>query len=205
MKVTKIILACLLTATMLFAVGCGAASKDGSSAAADGASDSAGDTADSANREAVFGMYDKVSLDQTKEQVDAAVGVAPKENSMLDTAFDYYDENTGFGVNVIYNDKDEVIAKTVIYNSHKDIAPFCTKAVTEDQADSIKDGSTYEEVKGLLGGDGVEVCATELEFDDNKVTKMYRWANSEGTGIQVIFGTDGKSNDTTFFDKQPGT
>ena len=139
-------------------------------------------------------------MDQTKAQVEAALAVAGTESSMLKNSFSYSDPDTGYGVSVLYGDKDTVTSKTLIYSDRKDLAFLCTKKVTQDQADKITDGMTYDQVKTALGGDGIETSSTQIVFEGNKLSSIFIWVNPDGSMIQVVFGTDGTSNDATFFE-----
>jgi len=154
----------------------------------------------SASKETVFAFYDKVDLNQTKQDIDATLGVTPEANEMLEGTYDYYDEATGFGVTVLY-DGDEAIAKTVIITSAKDLAPFCKTTVKEAQLSEIANDITYDDTVKILGGDGVEFNATEMPFADNKIGKMYRWVNKDGSGIWVTYSVDNTVTGCGFFDK----
>lgn len=157
-------------------------------------------SSDSVKRETVFALYNKVQLDQDKAQIDAALGSAGEENSSAVKSYRYMDENHEFGVEVIYDEKQQAIAKTAVYPTHKDIASFIAREVTEAEADKIQKGMQYGEVKELLGGDGVEVNATEIPFENNKISYMYRWANNDGSCVQVVVLTDGTVGNALFFD-----
>ena len=110
--------------------------------------------------------------------------------------------DSGYGVTVIYDSEGQAIAKTVAYGSNKELAPFCEKAVKESQVDQLTQGMSYDQAKTLLGGDGIEVNATELEFADNAIVKMYRWLNADGSGIQIIFGTDNTITNSMYIDNE---
>jgi len=163
-------------------------------------------TTDSGNQsklseDTVFEFYDKVQLDQTKDQVDAELGVAPTESTQMAKLFAYTNEETGFGVSVLINENGQAISKTLIYPVRGDLAFMTSQAVTQEQADQITKGMTYDAVKSLLGGEGIEVSSTQIPFDDNKVSTIRIWVNQDGSMIQVVFGTDGTASDAIFFNQ----
>lgn len=154
----------------------------------------------SSSKETVFEFYDKVQLDQTKEQIDAELGVTPTESTQMENIFVYVNEDTGYGVSVLFNENGLATSKTLFYPTAEELAFLTAKAVTQEQADSIPDGATYEEVKTILGEDGIETSATQIPFDDNKVSYIKIWVNKDGSMLQAVFLTDGTTSNVMFFD-----
>lgn len=155
----------------------------------------------SASKEAVFALYNKVQFNQTKAQIDDMLGSAGKVSASYDKCYSYMDKNHEYGVDVVYDDKQKATSKTVIYPTHKDIAPFTSKAVSKAQADKLQKGMTYDEAKSILGGDGVEVSVTEIPYDNNKLSYIYRWANKDGSCIQVVIVTDGTIGNVLYYEE----
>ena len=153
----------------------------------------------SGSKESVFDFYNKVSIEDAKAQVDKELGVKGTESTQLKNSFTYTDQNTGFGVSVWFNEKDIATSKTLIYPSNESIAFLTTAPVTQAQSDQIKKGMTYDAVKTLLGGEGTEMNATQISFNNNKISYIRSWVNTDGSKIQIVFGTDGLSNDAMFF------
>ncbi|MBC3796977.1 hypothetical protein [Acetobacterium tundrae] len=152
------------------------------------------------SKETVFDFYNKVQFDQTKDQVDTELGILPTESAQLKNAFNYNEEDTGYGVSIILNENGLVTSKTLIYPTSKDIAFLTTKAVTQEQADKITDGMSYNEVKNLLGSEGTEINGTQIPFEDNKVSYIRVWINDDESMIRVVFGTDGTENNVMFYE-----
>lgn len=170
-------------------VGCGGNTNSGSTTGQSNVS-----------RDTVYEFYDKVQLDQNKEQVDAELGVLPTESAQMKNSFAYVNDNTGFGVSVLFDENGLATSKTLFYPMTEDLAFLTTKPVTEAQAESIPDGATYDEVKKILGGDGTETSATQIPFEDNKVSYIRVWVNQDGTMLQAVFLTDGTTSNVMFFD-----
>jgi hypothetical protein len=191
MNKLKLFLGMVITlAFMLVLAGCSGDSTNSSSTA--GRSD--------VSRDTVYEFYDKVQLNQTKEQVDAELGVTPTESSQLKNSFTYVNEDTSFGVSVLFEENGVATSKTLFYSMTEDLAFLTTKAVTKEQAESIPNGATYEEVKNILGGEGTETSATQIPFEDNKVSYIRVWVNQDGTMLQAVFLTDGTTNNVMYFD-----
>lgn len=191
MKKTKLFSMVIISLLLAFTVaGCGGGSSGGSSSGSQS----------SGSKETVFEFYNKVQLDQTKAQVDAELGVTPQKSTQMENIYVYVNEDTGFGVSVMYNENGLATSKTLFYPTAEELAFLTTKAVTQEQADKIADGASYEEVKTALGGDGIETSATQIPFDDNKISTIRIWVNKDGSMIQAVFGTDGTTNNVMFFD-----
>lgn len=188
-KVKLLAMAIIGMLLVITVAGCGG-NKEGSSSGSQS----------SGSRETVFEFYDKVQLDQTKEQVDAELGVTPSESRQMENIFVYVNEDTGFGVSVLFNEAGLATSKTLFYPTVEELAFLTTKKVTEEQADSIPDGATYDDVKSILGGDGIETSATQIPFEDNKVSYIRIWVNPDGSMLQTVFLTDGTTSDAMFYD-----
>ena len=177
-KIKKFKLLPLVLAVFMLAgvfAGCDSDSKSSKS------SKSSDEKASSVSKETVFEYYNKVEIGMTKEKLESALGVSGKSSSQLEGLFLYTNEKTSYGVSVLFDDKNSVMAKTLLYPDREN-------------------GMSYDDVKKLVGEDGIEINQTQIPFDDNKVSKIYVWVNKNDSLLQVTFGTDGKSNSSMFFD-----
>lgn len=155
----------------------------------------------SGSKELVYEFYDKVQLNQTKDQVDTELGVTPTESEQMEGCYGYVNQDSGFGVDVVYDENGLAYSKTLFYPDREDIAFMTTEKVTQEQADSIGNGLTYDEAVNMLGCEGTETSATEIAFDDNKVSYIRAWVNQDGSMLQIVFLTDGTSSGAMFFDQ----
>lgn len=183
MKIKKLMVFTLLVSILVLAAGCGENNDSAKNASQTGKTTAA-------STSSVFEFYNKVELNKTKDEIDRTLAVTPSVDSHSDNIYEYYDPKTNYGVSVMYDKNNLALSKTVLYGSHSDIAPLCKKSVTQDQANKISTGMTYAQVKEMLGGDGVEVNQTKLSADESKPSLMRRWANKDGSCIQVSFKTD---------------
>lgn len=150
----------------------------------------------------VFEFYKKVDLGMTKDQVDKTLplqATADTSEYAVKGTYNYIDSNTSCGVCVIYNDKNIAFSKSVIYGSHSDIAPLCKKAVKESQKNKITTGMAYTDVITILGGEGVECSRTGNPNDASFTGVIRRWANKNGSNMQIVFSKDDKVQDVMYF------
>lgn len=189
-KISLVLILCFTLAIILTSCSSGSTSTSSSS------SDS--------TKSDVLAAYNKVSLGMTKDQVDKTLGLeAKKETSQyaLEGSYSYSDSKTGFGVSVVYNSSNIVYSKTAIIGSHKNIAPLCKKPVNEAQEDKVTKDMPYQDVITVLGGEGVEVSTTANEQNPTESIGTIRyWANSDGSGLQVVFSKDNKARSALYFD-----
>lgn len=191
LKNFMLIISCCIILTLVF-IACSSSSSD---------SPPANNSTDAKDSN-VLEFYKKVELGMTKDQVDTALGLEAKADTSqfaIKGSYNYEDFDTGYGVSIIYNDKNLVFAKTAIYGSNSEIASLCKKAVKEEQVDKITKGMAYKEIINLLGGEGVECNLTASETDGSVIGLIRRWANKDGSGIQVIFSKDDTVQDAMYF------
>lgn len=136
------------------------------------------------SKEDALNFYNTVQLRETKDEVDAALKANPRE---VNGEYIYIDANTGFGVSVFY-DTDNLVYTKAIYNAdNTKIFALSDAKVTEDQVAGITPGMTYEEVKALLGTDGLETITKVNLNDENNPVSMMIWFNDDNTGIYIAF------------------
>lgn len=130
-------------------------------------------------------FYNAVQLGEVKADVDKALGVQPESK---DSGYNYIDAGTGCGVTISYDDNKKVTSKALYMpdDTYLDKLPHAT--VTQDQANSITKGMTYEEVKSLLGGvDGVQVTCAVNPADEANPVNVVAWINDDRTVVYVTF------------------
>ena len=136
------------------------------------------------SKDDALNFYNTVQLRETKDEVEAALNGTPKESN---GEYIYIDADTGFGVSVFY-DADNLVYTKAVYNAdNTKIFALSNAKVTEDQVASITPGMTYEEVKALLGTDGLETITKVNLNDENNPTSMMIWFNDDNTGIYIAF------------------
>jgi len=142
--------------------------------------------AENTSKNEPYGLYDKVQINQTKDEVDSMLDPNTKFD-VNENSYVYTDEITGYGVSVSYNTNNQVISKTIAYPKNADIASLSNAKVTEDQVSDITEGMTSTEVKNLLGSDGVEVSRIQNTDSNNETTNIRMWINEDQTAILVAF------------------
>ncbi len=139
-----------------------------------------------------YDFYNKVAINQTKAEVDSALGVEAVSDT--DGSYIYTDPNTDFSVNVIYSASDLVTAKILIPPAGGgEWMKFSTATVTESQVPSIAEGMTYDEVKNILGGEGLELAVMIYPGTKDLVVYVLTWINPDFSSLSVVFdGETGK-------------
>ncbi|WP_373483206.1 hypothetical protein [Acetobacterium sp.] len=136
-----------------------------------------------------YEFYNKVAINQTKEQVDSALGVEPLMDT--DGSYLYSDAATGYTINVFYSASGLVTTKVLIVMAAGDewlkISPA---AVTESQELKIVEGMTYDEVKSILGSDGLELAAMIYPGTKDKILVTLAWVNPDFSSLNVAFDGD---------------
>lgn len=140
-------------------------------------------TKDTANSDP-YKFYDKVTMGQTKSDVDKLLGVTPEEQ---DGTFIYVDKDSGFGVQVSFDASDIVSMKAIYHPDESKIAALSGADVTKEKGAGITEGMTYDEVKNLLGSEGLEVVQAANPADPNTPVVMMIWFNKNATGYYIAF------------------
>ena len=149
-------------------VGCGNGATDAEPSVEPSAKPSANLSEDSLEQGQVYDFYNKVELGQTKEEVDATLGVDAEE---LTSDILSYENDKGYGVTIGLStmlsstDTNEVFTKMLSGSKWTEYqlqdAFRKENAISDDQAASITEGMTYDEVKAILGSEGVEISLSK--------------------------------------------
>lgn len=148
-----------------------------------------------------YNFYNAVNLDQPKSEVEKALGVT----AVIDSTgvYRYNDGNTGYGVMIRYDENNKVKDKAIIFpEGAPEIEAMNPTQFTEAQFNRITNGMTYQEVKKILGGEGIEVMyGRHPEYDMNDVYTM-AWFNPNKTMVTVYLnGFEGTVVDAELVDK----
>lgn len=143
-------------------------------------------------------FYQAVTLNQDKAEVEKTLGVATQEK--VDASCYYEDPDSGYTVMVLYGEKDNVLLKTLIIpnGDAKALAALNKTTVTADQVANITIGMTAEEVKKILGGDGVEVISGDFTGSASAPVYGKGWYNQDNTMAMIFF--DGQTGLVTSAD-----
>lgn len=144
-------------------------------------------------------FYNAIKLDQSKADVDKTLGVGTPEK--VEESCYYKDPDSGYTVMVMYGDNDNVLMKTLIMpkGGAKELAAMNKATVTADQVANITTGMTYEEVKKILGGDGVEVIRGDFTSTASAPVYGMGWYNKDNTMAMIYFdGQTGLVNGSDF-------
>lgn len=154
-----------------------------------------------------FKYYAMVDIGMTKDEVDQKTGLTAKQDTTDpvpqegDTAY-YYMDAGGEGIYVVFNKDLKLTSKTVQYTDPAiALVPYTSKPVTKDESDKITDGMSHADVVKLLGSEGAECSKTQSTvFGKTSIGTIYRWGNTDGSFIQVVFLADDTAHNAMYFD-----
>lgn len=137
-----------------------------------------------ADEQLIFDFYNKVQMDQVRKDVEDALAVTSEVDE--DGLHTYIDRDTGYGVFIHYNVYGKVTLKGIATpNSESELIALSNVTVSKDQLANIKKGMTYEWLRFLLGGEGIEVVCAANPLDQEKPLCGMAWINPDGTAITV--------------------
>lgn len=153
-----------------------------------------------------FEMYKKVNLGDSKATIDGIFGNTGKlsDNKYVKNDYFYASSNSdeGGGVDIIYDDNNKAMSKTVTYSSHKVLASVSNKTVTEAMSEQVQKDMTYKQAVNVLGSEGIECSRTLVKIPGGTTTSViWRWGNKDGSCIQIVGNLDGEQKilDTDFY------
>ncbi|MBC3900331.1 hypothetical protein GH811_11950 [Acetobacterium malicum] len=142
-----------------------------------------------------YSFYNKVAINQTKAEVDSALGVEPVMDT--DGSYLYYDESTGYSINVFYSAGGLVTTKVlIVVAGGGEWIKLSTATVAESQVPQITEGMNYDQVKNILGGEGLELAAMIYPGTKDKIVYTLVWVNSDFSSLSVTF--DGETGKVLF-------
>lgn len=142
-----------------------------------------------------YNFYNKVAINQTKAEVDSVLGVEPVMDT--DGSYLYSDQATGYTVNVFYSAGGLVTTKVlIVVESGGEWLKLSPATVTESQVPKITEGMKYDEVKNILGSDGLELAAMIYPGTKDKIVYTLVWVNPDFSSLSVTF--DGETGKVLF-------
>jgi outer membrane protein assembly factor BamE (lipoprotein component of BamABCDE complex) len=145
-----------------------------------------------------YALYNKVELGQTKEEVDENLGITPEE--LASDIYIYTDED-GYSVSVSFStilsddNSNEVLTKMIYGSKTAEYISSVGKEneITEEQAAQITEGMTYDEVKTILGSDGIEQTMSGAYGGGVTVNRIWMKDGIISGLVLEFSGTEGSS------------
>lgn len=142
-----------------------------------------------------YNFYNKVTINQTKAEVDSTLGVEPEMDA--DGSYRYYDATTGYSVGVFYSAGNLVTTKVLIVaEGGGEWLKLSPATVAESQVPKITEGMNYDQVKTILGSDGLELTAMIYPGTKDKIVLTLVWVNLDFSSLSVTF--DGETGKVLF-------
>ncbi|WKY48293.1 hypothetical protein Q5O24_02880 [Eubacteriaceae bacterium ES3] len=145
-----------------------------------------------------YALYNKVEIGQTKEEVDENLGITPEE---LASDIYIYTDKDGYSVSVSFStilsdtDTNEVLTKMIYGTKTAEYISSVGKEneITDEQAAQITEGMTYDEVKTILGSDGIEQSMSGAYGGGVTVSRIWMKDGIISGLVLEFMGTEGSS------------
>lgn len=139
-----------------------------------------------ATKEELYSLYDAVSRDMTKAQIEASLG---EGTPMLDDYgdvkyYNYYNETKSAGVSVIYDIDETVQTKMLYFNTKANLVPFSGR-FDEEKVPAIKSNMTVEDAIKIMNSTPLELSCTYKTDGPLSMAKIYCWYNEDTTNFML--------------------
>lgn len=154
---------------------------------------SAGQGAD--ERQRMMAVYDEIPLDATFDTMVEKFGEGRKINVKISERYYLWMKGSA-GAYVSFFEDGSMQSKTLYFKRYRDLASV-TNPIDRAAAEALKRGQTYDEIKAILGGDGVETAISRLsKGGDAEYHRQVIWCNADESYVQCVF--DAKDKLQTF-------
>lgn len=187
----KILIVIVITVLLTFLTACGGGDKDAKTQGKDTSSTKpAASQKTSLTRGNVHEWYDLVTVGTNYSDVEKAVPAKPTmepQGGGNEVAV-YFNEKTGIYLEVWYRKASGEVFMKDIDLFRTDLSPLFKKTYTREHEDQINEAArgknfTYDDIKGLLGEEGVEVSRINSQYS-------YVWCNPDKSYLKASFDSD---------------
>ncbi|MBI4857372.1 MAG: hypothetical protein HY818_11600 [Acetobacterium woodii] len=138
---------------------------------------------------AIFDLYNQIAINDKKADIEKVLGATG--NTDAKGSYVYLDPDTGYAVNVFFDNKDLVTLKVLIPTTGaRELIELSNASVTEEQVAKITKGMTLSSVKKALFGVGVEMLRMVNPSSTDKEAYALAWINTDGSILVVTFDAD---------------
>lgn len=138
---------------------------------------------------AIFELYNQIKMNDKKVDIEKKLGAAG--NTSAEGSYVYLDPDTGYAVNVFFDNKDLVTLKLLVPTTGaRELIELSNASVTKEQGDKISVGMTRSNVKKVLTGVGVEMLRMVNPSSAEKEAYALAWINTDGSILVVTFDAD---------------
>lgn len=138
---------------------------------------------------AIFDLYNQIKMNDKKVDIEKKLGAAG--NTSAEGSYVYLDPDTGYAVNVFFDNKDLVTLKLLVPTTGaRELIELSNASVTKEQGDKISVGMTRSNVKKVLTGVGVEMLRMVNPSSAEKEAYALAWINTDGSILVVTFDAD---------------
>ncbi len=138
--------------------------------------------------EELYSVYDQIDYDMSKKNVEELFGKG--ELSSDKVSLTYYNETKSAGVTILYSSNDQIQAKTLFYNTKKNLIPF-SDGFDHKKVSKIERDSSIASAAEIIGSAPLELSCTYGKNGPDDLKLLYIWLNKDGSSL-VLEVSSGK-------------
>lgn len=136
--------------------------------------------------EEAYSLYNKVDRGMTKAEIEEMFGEG--EPSYDDRGeiyqFTYFNETKSAGVSIIFEYDNSVKAKTLFFNTKRNLVPF-SERFEKSKISSIKSDMSVSEAAEIMGSMPLEISCAYGEDGPHNFKKIYCWYNEDASSFML--------------------
>ncbi len=128
----------------------------------------------------LYSVYNQINYDMSKKNVEELFGKG--ELSSDKASMTYYNETKSAGVTILYSSNDQIQAKTLFFNTKKNLVPF-SKGFDDDKVAKIERDSSIASAVEIIGSSPLEISCTYGKNGPDDLKLLYAWFNEDGSSL----------------------
>lgn len=136
--------------------------------------------------EEAYSLYDKVERGMKKAEVEQLFGKGQISKDAYGEVshITYFNDTQSAGVSIIYEYDDSVKAKTLFFNTKKNLVPFSGR-FDKNKIPSIKSDMSVSEAIRIMGSEPLEISCAYGDDSPLNFKKIYCWYNEDASSFML--------------------
>ncbi|MBQ7120022.1 MAG: hypothetical protein IJO09_07385 [Oscillospiraceae bacterium] len=136
--------------------------------------------------EEAYSLYNKVDRGMTRDDVEKMFGEGePSYDEGGEVShITYFNETQSAGVSIIYEYDNSVKAKTLFFNTKRNLVPFSGR-FDKNKIPSIKSDMSVSEASKVMGSVPLELSCAYGEDGPHDFKKIYCWYNEDASSFML--------------------
>lgn len=136
--------------------------------------------------EEAYSLYDKVQRGMKKADVEQMFGKGKVSKDAYGeiSHITYFNETQSAGVSIIYEYDDSVKAKTLFFNTKRNLVPFSGR-FDKNKIPSIKSDMSVSEAIRIMGSEPLEISCAYSDDSPLNFKKIYCWYNEDASSFML--------------------